>query len=222
MLGASSAALPRRVKGAIAGALAGLIASWVMESFQAAWSNATNQIERQKVLTREGAGRRHGARGGPEDPAAQDLPRDDGASRTGIPTPARSEPSTVKVASALAEPILERKLTDEEKPIAGEVVHYGFGSFNGALYGALAEIPLLPIEAFNGTAFGAALWVAADEYVVWKLGIRREEPHFPSMTHAYALASHLVYGLTLETDPPRPLGTCHFGGGRRPAQLIDR
>jgi putative membrane protein len=139
---------------------------------------------------RKGAGRRRGAKGGPEDPARIDLAPD------GEPA---EEPSTVKVASAIAEPVLDRELTEEEKPVAGELVHYGFGGFNGALYGALAEVPLLPIRAFNGMLFGATLWLVADEYVVWKLGIRKEEPAFPSMTHAYALASHLVYGLTLET-----------------------
>jgi hypothetical protein len=48
-----------------------------MGSLQTAWSNATKQIARQKVLTREGAGRRRGAKGGPDDPAPQDLPRGD-------------------------------------------------------------------------------------------------------------------------------------------------
>lgn len=177
------------VRGALAGAVAGLIASWAMETFQASWAKAAEQIERQRVLTREGAGRRRGAKGGPEDPARMDLRSDDGPAE---------EPSTVKVAAAVAEPVLERELTEEEKPIAGEVVHYGFGAFNGAIYGALAEIPLLPIKAFNGMFFGAALWVVADEYMVWKLGIRKEEPAFPSGTHAYALASHLVYGFALE------------------------
>jgi hypothetical protein len=139
---------------------------------------------------REGSGRRRGAKGGPEDPAVQDLPRDDGQAE---------EPSTVKVASAVAEPILDRELTEEEKPVAGELVHYGFGTLNGVLYGALAEIPFSPIKAGSGMAFGAALWVVADEYMVLKLGLRENEPPFPSTMHAYALASHLVYGLTLET-----------------------
>jgi len=178
------------LRGALAGAVAGLVASWAMESFQASWTNASEQIQRQRVLMREGSGRRRGAKGGPEDPAVMDLPKEEGP---------QEDPSTVKVASAVAEPILERELSDEEKPVAGEIVHYGFGAFNGAIYGALAEIPLLPIKAFNGMLFGAALWITADEYMVWKLGIRKEEPPFPSLTHAYALASHLVYGLTLET-----------------------
>jgi putative membrane protein len=105
----------------------------------------------------------------------------------------------VKVASAIAEPVLDRELSDEEKPVAGELVHYGFGGFNGALYGALAEIPLLPVRAFNGMLFGATLWLVADEVMLWKLGLTRKPSEYPSTTHVYALASHLVYGLTLET-----------------------
>ncbi len=178
------------IRGALAGALAGLIASWAMESFQAAWTNAGKQWLRQRVLMREDAGRRRGAKGGPEDPARMDLPQN------GDPA---EERSTVKVASAVAEPILERELTDEETPVAGELVHYGFGAFNGALYGALAEVPLLPIRAFNGMSFGAALWIVADEVMLWKLGLTKKPTEFPSTTHVYALASHLVYGFTLET-----------------------
>jgi putative membrane protein len=178
------------IRGALAGALAGFIAAWAMESFQAAWTNAGKQWARQRVLIREGAGRRRGAKGGPEDPARIDLPPD------GEPA---EEPSTVKVASAIAEPVLDRELTDEEKPVAGELVHYGFGGFNGALYGALADIPLLPVRAFNGMLFGATLWLVADEVMLWKLGLTRKPSAYPSTTHVYALASHLVYGLTLET-----------------------
>jgi hypothetical protein len=177
------------LRGALAGALAGLVASWAMESFQAAWTSAGRQWQRQRVLMRD-AGRRRGAKGGPDDPAGMDLPQDGELAE---------EPSTVKVASAVAEPILERALTDEEKPVSGELVHYGFGAFNGALYGALAEVPLLPIRAFNGMFFGAALWVVADEVMLWKLGVAKKPTEFPSATHIYALASHLVYGLTLET-----------------------
>jgi hypothetical protein len=35
--------------------------------------------------------------------------------------------------------------------------------------------------------------------MLWKLGIAKRPTEFPSTTHVYALASHLVYGLTLET-----------------------
>lgn len=177
------------LRGALAGALAGLIASWVMESFQAAWTQAGKQIQRQRVLTREGAGRRRGGKGGPEDPATMDLPRDDGAAE---------EPATVRAATAVAQPILDRELTEEERPVAGELVHYGFGSMNGALYGALADL-LPPIRLANGMLFGAGLWLVADELMLWKLGLAKKPTEFPTATHAYALASHLVYGLTLET-----------------------
>jgi putative membrane protein len=176
------------LQGALAGAVSGLIAAWAMESFQAAWTNAGDQIQRQRVLTREGAGRRRGAKGGPEDPAAMDLPREDG----------HAEPATVKVASAVAEPLLDRELTEEEKPVASELVHYGFGAFNGAVYGALADV-LPPVRAANGLLFGATLWLAADELMLWGLRISKKPTAYPASTHVYALASHLVYGLTLET-----------------------
>jgi len=91
------------LRGALAGAVAGLVASWAMESFQASWTNASEQIQRQRVLMREGSGRRRGAKGGPEDPAVMDLPKDEGP---------QEDPSTVKVASAVAEPILDAACKD--------------------------------------------------------------------------------------------------------------
>ena len=44
-----------------------------------------------------------------------DLPSEDGPAQ---------DPSTVKVAAAVAEPLLERELTQEEKPVAGEIRPY--------------------------------------------------------------------------------------------------
>ncbi len=176
------------LQGAIAGAVAGLIASWAMESFQAAWSTASTQLERDRVLTRAGAGRRGGAKGGPEDPAVTDLP----------PRYGDGAPATARVASDVAEPVPERELTDEESPIAGEAVHHASGGMNGALYGAVADV-FPPIRAANGMLFGAALWLAADEVGLWRAGLAKRPTQFPTSMRAYALASHLAYGLTLET-----------------------
>jgi hypothetical protein len=49
-----------------------------------------------------------------------------------------------------------------------------------------------------GLPFGTAVWLAADEGVVPALGLSQESDKYPLSTHAYALASHLVYGLTTE------------------------
>jgi putative membrane protein len=77
-------------------------------------------------------------------------------------------------------------------------VHYAFGAINGAIYGVLADA-LPPGRAANGMLFGAALWLGADEIMLWGLGISKKPTEYAASTHVYALASHLVYGLTLET-----------------------
>ncbi len=51
--------------------------------------------------------------------------------------------------------------------------------------------------------FGAAVWLVADDAVVPALGFSKAVTEYPLSTHAYALSSHLVYGLT--TDVVRRL-----------------
>jgi putative membrane protein len=105
--------------------------------------------------------------------------------------------ATQKTAAALAEPILERKLTKEEKQTAGPAVHYAFGATMGAFYGALAEA--MPSAALGrGLTFGAGLWFGADEVAVPALGFAPPPSQTPVSTHVSALAAHLVYGLTTD------------------------
>jgi uncharacterized membrane protein YagU involved in acid resistance len=54
------------------------------------------------------------------------------------------------------------------------------------------------VTAGAGSAYGAAVWLVGDEAVVPLLGLSKPPSQYPASTHAYALASHLVYGLTLE------------------------
>ena len=49
-----------------------------------------------------------------------------------------------------------------------------------------------------GLPFGAAFWLLADETAVPLLGLSKGPTEYPLSTYAYALASHLVYGLTAE------------------------
>jgi len=46
--------------------------------------------------------------------------------------------------------------------------------------------------------FGAAVWAIADEGIVPAAGLSKSPTEYPLSIHAYALASHLVYGLTTE------------------------
>ena len=79
--------------------------------------------------------------------------------------------ATVKTAKAISEGVFGHKLTKSEKKPAGAVVHY---------------------------AFGTVFWLTADEMAVPALGLAKGPTEYPVSTHAYALASHLVYGLTAE------------------------
>jgi uncharacterized membrane protein YagU involved in acid resistance len=49
-----------------------------------------------------------------------------------------------------------------------------------------------------GSVFGAAVWAVMDEVAVPALGFAKPALEYPLSTHAYALASHVVYGVTTE------------------------
>ncbi len=82
--------------------------------------------------------------------------------------------------------------------MAGEAMHYGFGIGVGALYGVLAE--LVPaVTARVGLAYASAVWVVADLVTVPLAGFGSAPTKQPVGTHAYALGSHMIYGVALET-----------------------
>ncbi len=108
-----------------------------------------------------------------------------------------SKPTTVKAADAISKQIFGRKVPKKRQKLAGEAMHYAMGAVSGAVYGTLAECaPLVTVG--EGTAFGAAVWVAADEASLPALGLSKAPTEIPLATHAYALASHLVYGAVTE------------------------
>jgi len=106
------------------------------------------------------------------------------------------EDATVKTAEAITG-ALGHPLSKEEKKVAGPLVHYAFGTAMGAVYGALAELsPRVARGA--GVPFGTAVWLGADEVAVPALGLSKKPAESPPSVHAYALASHLVYGLATD------------------------
>ncbi|HEV7893065.1 MAG TPA: DUF1440 domain-containing protein [Pyrinomonadaceae bacterium] len=169
-------------KGLAAGVVGGLVASAVMNEFQALWG---------KLI--EGEEKSHGAQslqqGSPEHGVGREL-RERGSDEEDDDAPER-------LANAISVGLFDRELTKGEKEKAGTALHYAYGTSMGALYGAAAE--LAPgVTACEGTLFGTAVWVTADEGVVPLLGLSKKPSEYPLSIHAYALASHLVYGLTAE------------------------
>jgi len=161
-----------RVKGALAGMAAGLVASYAMNQFQAG-------------LAKLKAG------------AAGNGPRRDAGAPQPPPQPSGDEPATVKAALRIARSVLGRTLREEEKGPSGSLMHYLFGTAAGGVYGALAEKSPVA-RAGLGTLFGSVLWFLSDEVAVPALGLAKPAREYPASVHASALASHLVYGAATE------------------------
>lgn len=168
---------PNIWKGMVAGLAGGLVASWTMNQFQAAWTRIA-----------EGADKPHGA---------QSMKPSDGSQGEQGQDSQDDENATVKAAEAISEAVFDHELQESEKEPAGAAVHYAFGTLSGGMYGALAELtPQVTTAA--GLPFGAGFWLLADEISVPLLGLAKGPTEYPISTHAYSLASHLVYGLTAE------------------------
>jgi hypothetical protein len=105
------------------------------------------------------------------------------------------EPATLKAAERVSRKVQDAELPLELKP--GEAVHYTTGATIGAIYGFVAEI-LPPARMFNGLLMGTIVWWTADNMAVPAQGLGKKTEQIPPSQHAYALASHLVYGFTTE------------------------
>ena len=165
------------LKGLVAGLAGGLIASWTMNQFQAAWTRIA-----------EGSEKPHGA---------QSMQPSEGSKGAQDQDTKVQDDATVETAKVISRNVFGHELQESEKKSAGAVVHYAFGTATGGLYGALAEVaPQVTMAA--GLPFGAAFWLLADEITVPVLGLSKGPTGYPISTHAYALASHFVYGMTAE------------------------
>lgn len=169
-------------KGIAAGVAGGLVGSLAMNQFQKAWGKLMENEERP-----------HGAQslqqGSPEHGIGREL------AERGVDEP--DDNAAVRTGNAVSELVLHHHLTKSEKETAGAVAHYAMGATSGAIYGAMAEM-MPATTAAEGLPFGAAVWLIADEAIVPASGLSRKSSDYPASIHAYAFASHLVYGLTTE------------------------
>jgi putative membrane protein len=162
-------------KGLVAGAVGGLVASFVMNRSHDLW----RALDARLRGPRRDGDQDH--QGGGKDEAAE-LPGDD---------------TTGNTAEVLWRLVLGREPTERERRVGGALVHYGFGAATGALYGGLGErLPLLRLGA--GAPYGAAVWLLADEIAMPLLHLSRPAKAYALGPHAASLASHLVYGVSLD------------------------
>lgn len=118
------------------------------------------------------------------------------------------EPATIQAAEAVSRDVFGHEPTERQKQVGGSALHYGFGAAVGALYGMAAELEPRTAAA-AGLPFGAAVWLAADEIGVPLAGFASKPTDYPVTRHAAALASHLVFGLTVEGVRRALLGRAH-------------
>ena len=175
-------------KGLAAGLVGGLVASWTMNRFQDVWTKLAKGIESWQDYQFQDVWCEF----------AEGLEKSRGSqvSQQG-PKPDVQDDTTVRAASAVLEGLFDHKLTQSEKKIAGPAVHYILGTGIGGLYGAAAEIAP-KVTAGTGVPFGAMFWLVVDEGAVPLLRLSEGPTAYPLSTHAYALSSHMVYGLTAE------------------------
>ncbi len=110
-----------------------------------------------------------------------------------LPMPGSGDdPATVKAAQRVSRAATGEFFAVEDKEAAGNAVHYLFGAVLGGAYGLLAEYRPEVTKGY-GSLFGAAS-AAFDELGVPAAGLSGPTTDFPAATHAYALASHIVFG----------------------------
>jgi hypothetical protein len=163
-------------RGAVAGAIGGAVASSAMVLF--------NHLLGSTGFGQQDRGRRKQHRRTDAKPNETDGTTSD-------------EPASEKVASNVAEAISGEALSDRERKIGGSIVHHAFGAAAGALYGAAAaRMPAL--AAGGGLPYGALVWVAGPEVGLPLTGLSRRPSEYPPSRHVASLATHLVFGGTVE------------------------
>jgi putative membrane protein len=170
------------LKGFAVGALAGLAGTWMMTNFQTAWS----RIEEAESDPEKGD------QGTPESESKKKPNR-----KAQSQNRKSEEPATVKTAEAIGERVLHRELRDTEKEVAGNLVHFAFGTLTGAVYGAAAE-KMPRASALDGAAFGTAVWLGADNLAVPALKLSKWPSQVPLSKNAYGFLAHIVYGVSTE------------------------
>jgi hypothetical protein len=122
---------------------------------------------------------------------------EEGGEGNGGGGPGATEEPTVQVASAVARTVAGRDLTEDEKKVAGPLVHYAFGTSMGVLYALIAEyVP--EVKAGQGTVFGTGLWLGADEAALPALGLAPPITETPPQKLVGSLVGHLLYGFVTE------------------------
>lgn len=177
----SDSMIARAARGAVAGFIGGAVASWVMNEYIAAEQRRGRQLAQRRQQSQQRASQQSTA-----------LKQQQQRKQSG-----GEDDATVKTAQLISRRLFHHELTPNEKKIAGPVVHYGYGSLAGAMYGALTELWPLAGAGF-GMLWGTMMWLLGDEIAVPALRLGPPPTHVPVRAHADYLGAHLAYGIALD------------------------
>jgi hypothetical protein len=106
-------------------------------------------------------------------------------------------PEPGQVAKRVVEGFAQQELPDRYAFLTSTIMHWAYGSVNGAAYGVVAGSLRRP-NPLSGLPFGASVWLSG--YVVLPLGhLYQPIWKYDVKTLAEDLSAHLVYGTTTGT-----------------------
>ena len=109
------------------------------------------------------------------------------------------EPATEKTANAVSAAVTGRPVPKHLRGIAADAVHYATGAAVGGVYGTVAaRFPLVTLGF--GSVYGGAIAAILDEAIVPALGLGDPPSKVPLATHIFGIASHVVFGVSLEAS----------------------
>jgi putative membrane protein len=100
-------------------------------------------------------------------------------------------------AQAIATTIRGRPLTREELTVAAPLAHFTFGAGVGAIHGVVSRDDH-EFSFARGAAFGAAVWLLADEVAMPLIGLSGPTAQRAVERHLQSFVSHLVFGTIAE------------------------
>jgi putative membrane protein len=176
------------LQGAIAGAVGGVVGTLAMAGFQQVWMRLTRAAHRLHDGSPSDEDRNRAKNAGiGEGEFPQSEPRSHHH---------RVSPSERLVATVYRG-IVHRPAKPIEMKLGGSAIHFAFGAVAGALYGAAAEVEPR-VTMGEGTLFGTAVFLAADEIALPLTGLAESPQRTPPRRHLYSLVSHFAYGAATE------------------------
>jgi uncharacterized membrane protein YagU involved in acid resistance len=107
------------------------------------------------------------------------------------------EDATEKTAQSLARNFSGKRLRKRQEKVAGQLVHYIFGTGVGALYGVAVEYSPTAVAGAGGL-FGCGVWLGAHVTAVPALGLAKPVWRSDVGMESAELVAHVAYGAICE------------------------